>query len=63
MVVDGRHYIPPKKLTNNDIMNLYNDRISGMYIKDLVIKYGISRMTTYKYLRQYEKDFKRSIKV
>ena len=63
MVVDGRHYIPPNKLTNNDIRNLYNDRISGMYIKDLVIKYGISRMTTYKYLKQYEKDFKRSIKV
>lgn len=45
------------------IRNLYNDRISGMYIKDLVIKYVISRMTTYKYLKQYEKDFKRSIKV
>ena len=61
MVVDGRHYIPPNKLTDADIRNLYKDRISGMYIKDLVIKYGISRMTTYKYLKQYEKDSKKNL--
>ena len=59
MVLDGRHYIPPPKLSWNTTMNLLEDRFSkGIFIKDLALIYGLSPVTVIKYLKKYEEDFK-----
>lgn len=59
MVLDGRHYIPPPKLSWNTTMNLLEDRFSkGIFIKDLALIYGLSQVTVIKYLKKYEEDFK-----
>lgn len=59
MVLDGRHYVPPSKLSWITILNLLEDRFSkGIFIKDLARIYDLSPVTVIKYLKKYEEDFK-----